>query len=178
VAYEQNGEPAEETVQWRVEVLEKVERLNVTGYLVQGALYDLAFYAPGAQPSEYAILQIGKRFYTADLETYDRLNDMGDYLVGLVSDYDLFLELPLETGNRFCDTDQLSRDDMGYCWLVGEPVTSQFGQAFPISLSTTPDFSQFEFVPGVGFIGFMYHHGGSLSEVDVQLIEYSLGAGE
>ncbi|HKJ26737.1 MAG TPA: hypothetical protein VJ965_03785 [Anaerolineales bacterium] len=175
VAYEQNDEEIEETIEWRVQVLEKVERHYVTGYRLRGSLYDLAFYTPGKLPSEYVILQTGGRYYNVDLNSFDRLKDENDLLVGLLNEYDLFLELPLEEGKHFCEAEQLTRDDGWYCWLVGEPAYSEYGPAFPLSYRTNPDFSQLTFVPGVGFTAFNYHHNGSVSDVNVQLMDYSIG---
>lgn len=179
VGYEKNGEIMEEEVQRRVEVLEKVERLNVTGYLMSGALYDLAFYTPETTPSEYAILQVGGRFYRADLDTYARLKDESDYLVELVSESSIFLDLPVQEGDRFCETMALTRDDGMYCWVVGAPeeymLESQPVSAYPLEYRTNPDYSRFLFAPGIGFVAFSYHHSGSVSEVSVELVEYSLG---
>ena len=175
IAYEQNGTIIEEPITWRVEVLEKTERQFVTGYKMRGSLRDLSFYIPRTTPSEYSIMQIGGRFYNADMDTYARLTDMDDLLIGLVSEYNLFLDLPLAANGHFCETEQLTRDDGGYCWMVGEPAESEYGQAFPLTYGTLGDFSQFEFVPGVGFTAFTYHHNGSTSDANVELIEYGLG---
>lgn len=178
VSYEVNGAVTEEILQWRVEVVEKVERLNVTGYLMRGSLYDLAFYTPGTQPREYAILQIGGDFYTADLAAYDRLKDPADSLVELVNESALFLRLPLESGDRFCETAHLAREDGAYCWVVGEIQPADQGQAYPLSYRTNSDYTQVSFEPGVGFISFTYHHNGSVSDADMHLVEYGLGANQ
>lgn len=183
VAYQQDGDVVEETIQWRVEVAEEVSRPPLSGYRMRGSLYDLAFYSPGTQPSEYAVLQVGNnRFYTADLEAYARLKTEDDFLFGLVSETNLFLELPLEAGNRFCEAEQITRLDGSYCWVVGEPemvtlpfLPDQTVQAYPLSYSTNPDFTQLYFAPGIGIVAFGYRHHGSASEVQVGLIEYSPG---
>lgn len=183
VAYQQEGGVVEETIEWRVEVVESVDYPSVTGYLMRGSLDDLAFYAPGKEPSSYAIIQVGSnRFYRADLDTYNRLKTEDDFHIGLVSEHNLILELPLETGNRFCEAEQITRLDGGYCWVVGEPETVTFAflpgrniQAYPISFSTNPDQTLIYFAPGIGIAAFRYHHSGSASDVQMALIEYSLG---
>ena len=185
VSYQQEGDVVEETIEWRVEVVESVDYPSVTGYLMHGSLDDLAFYTPGTEPSSYAIIQVGSnRFYRADLETYNRLKTEDDFHIGLVSEHNLILELPLETGNRFCEAEQITRLDGGYCWVVGEPEIVTFDflpgqdvQAYPISFSTNPDQTLIYFAPGIGIAAFRYHHSGSVSDVQMALVEYSLGSG-
>jgi hypothetical protein len=182
IAYEYGDQVIEESVRWRVEVLESVSRPTVTGYLMRGSLYDLAFYTPDTSPSKYAILQIGQRFYNSNLETYNRLKDQSDDLYGLVQDTNLFLQLPLEAGSRFCETERITSDTGMWCWVVGEAelislpgLPAQDILSYPISYVTNPDYSQFSFVPGVGFVAFIYHHNGTVSDVNVELVEYNLG---
>jgi hypothetical protein len=177
-------EGGEESLQWRVEVTETISKSNVTGYRMRGALSDLAFYAPGRQPSEYAILKVGSnRFYSADLEAYARLTDHEDiFLIGLVQEQNLFLELPLVVGNRFCEAEQITRLDESYCWVVGEPETVTLDaaaggdvQAYPLYYMTNPDQTVVYFSPGIGVVAFTYHHSGSASDVQMALIEYQPG---
>lgn len=183
VRYDSDGIPVEEILQWRVEVTETVSRSNVTGYKMRGKLYDLAFYAPGRQPSEYAILQVGSnRFYSADLETYARLTAEDNFLIGLVQEQNLFLELPLVAGNRFCEAEQITRLDESYCWVVGEPETVSLDavlggdvQAYPLYYRTNPDQTVVYFAPGIGVVAFTYHHSGSASDVQMALVEVQLG---
>ncbi len=181
VQYSGGGETVnEETLQWRVEVTETISRSNVTGYRMSGSLYDLAFYAPGKQPSEYAILQVGSsRFYSANLDTYARLVAEDDILVGLVQEPNLFLALPLEAGSRFCEAEQLTRLDESYCWVVGEPETVSLEAAaggdvlaYPLYYRTNPDQTTVYFAPGIGVVAFTYHHSGSTSDVQMALVEY------
>ena len=45
----------------------------------------------------------------------------------------------------------------------------------PIYQGTMPDSSSFGFIPGVGISGYAYRHHGTISEVDVHLIEFHPG---
>lgn len=179
----QVGAVTEETIQWRVEVTGVVSQPSVTGYRMRGALSDLAFYTPETQPSEYAIVQVGgNRFYSADLAAYARLASEEDLLIGLVQEQNLFLELPLAPGNRFCEAEQLTRVDGSYCWTVGKPeaVTldtpgGEAVQVYPLYYLTNPDQTLVTFAPGIGVVSFTYHHTGSISDIQMTLVEYSLG---
>lgn len=179
------GNVVDETVKWRVEVIEEISRPPVTGYRMRGSLDDLTFYSSETQPSEYAILQVGSsRFYTATTETYNRLNSEQDLLIGLVQEPDLFLELPLVAGNRFCEAEQITRADGSYCWMVGKAekltLNTPAGEnvwAYPLYYLTNPDQTAVTFAPGVGVVAFAYHHTGSVSNVQMELVEYSLGEG-
>lgn len=177
------GNVVDETVKWRVEVIEEISRPPVTGYRMRGSLDDLTFYSSETQPSEYAILQVGSsRFYTADLVAFARMGEESDLLIGLVQDINLILELPLVAGNRFCETEQLTRTDGSYCWMVGAPETLTLGTpdgetvwAYPLYYLTSPDQTMAYFAPGIGVVAFTYHHTGSISDVQMELVEYSLG---
>ncbi len=181
--YEGNvtSEAGEEAVRWRVEVVESFQREHVTGYLMHGSLYDLAFYTPSKLPSEYAILQVGDKFYQTDMAAYQRLKDEGDLLVDLVQDHNLILDFPLESGKHFCEAAQLTRLDASYCWIVGGPVPAALpafpdltGEAYPLWYSTLSDTTQETFLPGVGVVQFSYFHAGSVSQVEVSLVDYQI----
>jgi hypothetical protein len=46
---------------------------------------------------------------------------------------------------------------------------------FPVYMSTLPDFSMIQFIQGVGISRYVYSHNGTVSEVDVRLVEYHAG---
>jgi hypothetical protein len=71
-----------------------------------------------------------------------------------------------------------------YCWNVLEEKqvalnvkgidTGHTMTEFTIMQYTGPDHSIFSFVPGVGITRYQYVHHGTVSEVDVQLVEFHL----
>jgi hypothetical protein len=110
----------------------------------------------------------------------------GDDLANLVTENNVFLDLPLEKGKNFCDPASLARSDNMYCSIVGESTPFDAGHIkgvapstalleYPIVYQTMPDVSRTYFVPGVGISRYFYHHNGTVSDVDVHLIEYSPG---
>ena len=153
---------------------------------VTGAPWDLAWYDPAKEPSKYGILQVGGKFYKVPVETVARLSNAQDNLSGLVNEGSIFLDTPLEAGKKFGDLACLTRSDNMYCWVVGEVRSfdasgikgvdpSRKLQEYPITIRTNPDISTMYFVLGVGITGYSYIHHGTVSEVDVHLIEYHPG---
>jgi hypothetical protein len=176
----------EEEITWKMEVKRVFQRNAVIGYEMLGAPWDLAWYEAGKEPSEYGIIQSGGKFYRVPIETVIRLLNKEDYLYGLVDENDLFLETPLVFGKKFCDTVSMTRPDSMYCWNVGEGKPFDANNIkgidlskklweYPIVNPTMPDISMVAFVPSVGISHYIYSHHGTVSEVDVQLIEYYSG---
>ena len=181
-----SADVVEEEITWKMEVKEAIRRNEGIGYEMLGAPWDLAWYEVGRQPSKYGIVHIGNRFYRIQLESLTRLSNEQDNLADLVDDQDIFLDTPLAPAIKFCEPDSLSRPDNMYCWRVGEVQPFDASSIngvdlprelweFPITKQTMPDISTMYFVPGVGISGYMYRHHGTISEVDVRLVEYSPG---
>ena len=176
----------EEEITWKMEVKRVFQRNAVVGYELVGAPWDLAWYETGKEPSEYGIIQSGGKYYRIPVETVIRLMNEDDYLYGLVDENDVFLETPLVSGKKFCDTVSMTRPDNMYCWNVGEGKPFKAKDVigldasmelweYPVINQTMPDVSLIYFVPGVGISHYIYSHHGTVSEVDVQLIEYHPG---
>jgi len=181
-----SSEVGEEEITWKMEVKRVVQQNNIVGYEMLGAPWDLAWYEEGKKPSSYGIIQTGGRFYRTPTETITRLMSEDDTLAGLVSENELFLDIPLIQGKKFCDTWSIARSDNWYCWVVSQENQSTMMKIKGVDPSkmlveyrvvnqTMPDHSIFSFIPGVGISHYTYAHHGTVSEVDVQLIEYFAG---
>lgn len=187
VTWEDNGEVKSENLEWKMEVVEVIDRGDIIGYRMLGYPGDLAWYEEGKERSQYAILQAGSgSYYLSELDALERLKDNNDLLGFLVSEGQILLNIPLSNGKRFCEAEFITNPYGDYCWVVGlqekvdldkvigvdsrEPV-----DGFPIRYVTNPDHTVITFVPGVGITHYVYGHHGVLSEVDLQLIEYSNG---
>jgi len=179
-------EIAEKEIIWKMEVKRVFQRNDIYGYEMLGAPWDLAWYEDGKEPSDYGIIQAGGNFYQTSIEVVRRLMDESDYLGNLVGEYDIFLDVPLISGKKFCDLGSITRPENMFCWIVGDEiqvnVTDIKGVAFsdsileyPIYYGTNPDHSIMHFIPGVGISGYEYHHHGTVSDVEVRLIEYHSG---
>lgn len=179
-----SNEVREDTLTWEMEVIDVIERGDIVGYAMRGHPGDLTWYEEGKEPSEYAIIEVKPgRYYRTELDLLDRLRDDDDLLYELVDDLALFLDLPLASGQRFCPAEQLTRTDYMYCWLVmsvepadltgidgAPPLESPL--EYTLIFRTNPDHTIWKFVPGVGITHYVYSHHGTVSEVDVRLIEY------
>jgi len=115
-------------------------------------------------------------------EKLTRLTDPHDSLQGMLTEDDLLMKLPPKKGMKFCDNESKARPDDRYCWVIAsEREVTLNGvkglepgkrTAFLLQYVTLPDDTELEFVPGVGFISYRYHHHGSVADTEMSLIEY------
>jgi hypothetical protein len=187
VKWEGCGGICDKTISWKMEVLNVVQRSDFIAYAMHGHPADLAWYTEGKFPSVYAIVQKGPaQYYRATLETFKRLQDPADRLDNLLNERDLFLDAPLYPGKRFGEVEQLALPDGQYCWIVqseAQPLSHAIRGVSPdanfseytLSFVTLPDHTSVRFAPGVGMTHYTYVHHGTISEVDMQLIEYHPG---
>ncbi|MGD8455810.1 MAG: hypothetical protein PVF83_05435 [Anaerolineales bacterium] len=174
----------EEEIIWKMEVEKVFQRNDVFGYEMLGAPWDLAWYEVGKQPNEYGIIQAGGKFFRTSIDSVWRLWDESDALIALVNEDEVFLEVPLTMGKKFCGANSITRSDGRYCWNVQEEKQVELNvkgidpdrtmTEFTIAQYTGPDQSIFNFVPGVGITRYQYVHHGTVSEVDIRLVEFHL----
>lgn len=177
----------EKTTRWRMEVVEVIEAVHnngVTVYVMKGHPGDLAWYEEGKQRSDYVIVRSGQsRYYYAKTEILPRLRDANDDLYDLVQENNLFLDIPLLSKKKFCEAEYIALYNGGYCWVVSEGKqvklesvqgldTSSALTEYTICQGTQPDDICIGFIPGVGISRYRYNHHGTISQVDVALIEY------
>ena len=120
-----------------------------------------------------------------DMAVVDRVQDEDDPLDELVEDRDLFLDIPLLSGKKFCEAEYITLYNGGYCWLVkdGHPVEFEVVGLnatdtlveYGMVHATRPDHVYLGFIPGVGISQYVYRHHGTIAEVDVRLVEYYPG---
>ncbi len=182
----------EENVTWKMEVIEAIKRGHITGFVLKGSPYDLAWYNQGKKPGDYLMIHVyPDQFYLVNNDEkvanlVKRLKDKDDPLVGLVENNELFLDFPLIRGKVFGDAGQITRQDQWYCWLVeSEKATKlknikgvkkmQDVTEYELAYRTSPEHTIIDIVPGVGITRFVYIHHGSVAETDVKLIEYFPG---
>ncbi|MCB0181898.1 MAG: hypothetical protein KDI62_26955 [Anaerolineae bacterium] len=186
VKWQEGSEVLEDNVTWSMEVIDTVDRLHVKGYLLQGIPLDLAWYEPGKAPGTHVIVQVGTKYFYGDETTWSRLQDPDDLLLELVTEGDLFLDLPLQANKYFGETAQITRSDFAYFWVVEgaetvslENVKGADSQGdltqYTLAFRTLPDHQLVDFVPGVGITHYVYVHHGTVSEADVRLVEFRAG---
>ncbi|HBE18442.1 MAG TPA: hypothetical protein DEG17_24400 [Cyanobacteria bacterium UBA11149] len=182
----------EENITWKMEVVEAIQRGHVTGFVLKGSPYDLAWYNEGKEPGNYVMIHINPdQFYLVSnnekvAKVVQRLKDKDDALVGLVEEHELFLDFPLSRGKVFGDAQQITRKDRWYCWLVESEKARKLENIkgiekienvteYELAYRTSPEYTIMDIVPGVGITRFVYVHHGSIAETDVKLIEYFPG---
>jgi hypothetical protein len=184
-------EVREKTIRWKMEVVEVVPAVHnngVTAYVLKGRPGDLAWYEEGKERSDYVIIQSGQsRFYYAEVGVLSRLKDESDNLYDLVDEDRLFLDTPLLPGKTFCETEYITLHNGGYCWIVstekqveledvkGLDATDALTE-YTICKGTQPDDLCFGFILGLGISHYKYNHHGTISYVDVRLVEYHSGS--
>jgi hypothetical protein len=177
----------QERVTWEVEVADTIVRGDVHAAVMKGYPQDLAWLERERLPSEYLLIRVGgSRFYLLGGErgavAERRLRDRQDPLVDLVYDSELLLDLPLRTGKRFCTADQITREDRFHCWVVESEAPADLRSIrgvdsnrahtrYTIALRTGGEHQIYGFVPGVGFTSYAFGHQGTVSAVEVDLVQ-------
>jgi hypothetical protein len=118
-------------------------------------------------------------------ENMKRLENPGAAVQDMLSDDDLFMKFPLKKGLKFCDPEAMKRPDDRYCWVVAsvhkvalndvKGLEPRQYTAFLLQYVTNPDDTELEFVPGLGFISYRYHHHGTVADTEMRLVEYHAG---
>jgi hypothetical protein len=183
-------EEVEESVTWRVEVTDVVQRDHVTGYVLKGSLDDLAAYESGATPADHVIIQVGvDKFYASNGDAITRLkagDSADDALVGLIMPELQLLDLPLYKDKVFGDPQQITRPDRMYAWWVTDvgpaDLTGIRGtpdglapERCTVSMVTIGGSTVQEFVPGLGIVQYTYQHNGTPAAAAMRLVEYHSG---
>ncbi len=190
VKWELKGKAQQKTLTWKMSVTDKIERADgVVGYVMNGHPFDLAFYEDGKKPSDYLYLAKANRVYQItllDAKPIERVKNSGDALVDLLVDDNLVFDFPFTVGKKFGPAQLTANSDGMNYWTVTEQKQTTLlgvkGIANPeviestLNFKTNPDNQSVFMVPSIGITRFVYHHNGTLSDVDVKLIEYSAGA--
>jgi hypothetical protein len=180
----------EKSMRWQMEIVETIDRRSVVAARIKGHPLDLAWYEEGREPREYLIVQVwGQRYYLLQggraAQALQALRSRQGPFVDLVTEGELFLELPLVANRAFGATSQLTREDQFYCWIVGVPREDRLEAlkrdtrepvlVWEVSERTIGSLQSYEFAPGIGFTRYRYRHHGTVSEFDVRLVEYHKG---
>jgi hypothetical protein len=190
------AEVLEKTVQWKMEVVEAIERQSLAAFVIKGFPADLAWYAEGKEQGDYLLLRVqGDRYYLVRdhrvEEVLRRLRDPSDPLIGLVREEELYLQLPADAGAVFGATEQITREDRLYCWVYSESREVSLDHVRELArrgrdrrkkrtaheqeYRSLADVTIVEWVATLGITRYRYHHNGTVSDVDVRLVEYSPG---
>ena len=184
------NEVSETKVIWKTEVLRVIHRNGLSVAVIRGFPGDLDWSDGRPTPGDSLIIRsVQDRFYIISsdnsADALRRLDDAKDSLSGLLSDDNLFFGLPIKAGSKFCDADGMARPDGMYCWVVGAPqrhslvgvrgAATREATAYTVEYRTAPDDTEFVFVPGIGVVGYEYHHHGTVADTVLKLAEFHPG---
>jgi hypothetical protein len=156
--------------------------------LVRGFPADFDWSDCKTDPRDYLFVQTrGGDFHVLTseeklAENIKKLETPDASVQDMFSDDDLFMKFPLRKGMKFCDPEAMKRTDDHYCWVVASVHEVQLNDvkglkpgkqtAFLLQYLTNPDDTELEFVPGLGFISYRYHHHGTVADTEMRLVEY------
>ena len=192
VKFALNGKDREKTLTWTTEINTVVVRNKIVIARGKGLPSDLAMYDNSVKPAPFLFVKINPwRLYVIHDqgridEVWNKATKPDEGLFGIVTEADLLLDFPLLEGKAYGETEQITRSDASYVYVVegkkqlaasaikGLPA-SRSSDEFSISFRTRPDLTTWKFTPGVGFTGYHYSHHGTTGEADCHLTEYRPG---
>jgi hypothetical protein len=187
VQWDAQGKTQQKSLTWKMQVVDQIARDDsIVVYVMRGHPLDLAFYEEGKPPSDYLYVVKANRVYQITLldnQPITRAKNARDALADWLTDDNLVFDFPLGVDKKFGPA-QFLADGM-YCWVVvaAKPATLSGikgvapvnATEYALDFKTNPDRQTVYFVPGIGITRFVYHHNGTLSDVDVKLVEYAAG---
>jgi hypothetical protein len=174
-------------VTWKTSVERAIRRGGLTIAVVKGMPGDLDWSEGDAKPSLSIVVrtQDAKFYLIEDDAARSALHELDNAAYDWskqLDDDDLFLELPLANGKKFCDADGMKRDDGEYCWVTGPAHEATLAGvkgiqpakhvAYGVEYRTNPDDMEFDFVPGIGMVTYQYHHHGTTADTELHLVEF------
>jgi hypothetical protein len=171
----------------KCEVLGVYRRDSLAVALMRGFPWDFDWSEGDANPSDWLIAKTSSgQIYVLDnkklQENLKRLDNPADALQDMLQEDDLLMKLPLKKGMKFCDAEARMRPDDRYCWVVAatrdvalsgvKGLRPREYKSFLVQYVTNPDDTELEFVPGLGFTSYRYHHHGSVADTEMKLVEY------
>jgi len=175
------------TITWTTVVLSVRSRDSVQVAVVQDWPTALAWWEPGQRPDTSLIACVANRVYHVSAGGGSR-QGLGDSLLSSrrpLSPDDLLLHLPIHTGDLYGRNPD-ERADTFYAWYVeasapvGPSLTSLGAPSgdslYTLVYRTMPDHQIFDFVPGFGFVRYVYNHHGTVAEASAILLSARLPA--
>jgi len=180
---------------WTVRVLKILHRETFNAAIIEGWPSDLCFYNENAKRSTNLFVEIfAKGLYQFSLDDFggndewsrlvnlpgDEPPDVGGYEYATEESNRIILVPHLTVGMEF-GGDRDSRNGM-WCWKVVGLETLDLPDVaglshplqrarFALSNWDNTGHEEADFVPGLGFTRYFYHHNGSTSDVEMQLVK-------
>ena len=170
----------EKEIEWKMEVVDKFDYDHYKIYLMKVHPGDLVSYKPGKEPSKYGYLVAGNKiFEIIDEKRMEELIDSkGQGRYDIISEHLLVFDFPLFKEKRFGATGQLLRPGGNYQWVVKDVIEKEYGgekvEEYQLTYRTLADHQEVGVIEGVGITYYRYVHHGTVSEVDVKLVDYGV----
>jgi hypothetical protein len=177
-----------QTITWRMEIIDVISRDLVVAAVVKGHPRDLISFDPKREPGVSVIVQVHlRKHYLLEGEraqaVLKRLKDPSDVLSDLVRESEVFLETPVSLGQRFCQTEMMTRTDWRNCWFVEEERTPSVksvpgvpadwdGPEWGIAYRSSPSSEFVAFAPGIGLTSYDYGRDGTTAYVQLKLTAF------
>ncbi len=157
---------------------------SIYGSITKGHPADLAWYEEGKQRGNYILIRTSNSYYLIEQENasiFEKLEAQNENVNELISDDRLILSFPLTLEKKFGDN--MGPSDNMYGWFVekieetalsdthGSPVKAI---EYEINMRTLPDHVFIHYADGIGITRYIYGHHGTVSDVDVKLIDWHL----
>jgi hypothetical protein len=177
----------EKLIAWEMEIERVIPRGNLVAAVVKGFPRDLDRSKGDTTPAESLIIESGgAKFYWIPPASFKsvlaRLENPADKLENLTTASQLFLQLPLAQGDKFCDMTGMIRTDGFYCWVAEEPQAAELSgvqgippgehTAYPVHFLTADESTSYDFVPGVGITRYSFQVHGTQSDTELRLEEF------
>ena len=192
VSWEVDGKVESRRIQWRMEIIDRIQRDDATVAVLKGHPADLAWYSPAQARGDYLLVKSSEnRFYLVHGEPYfeqllGRAKDPKQPMDDLLTRRDLVLQLPLNNDTRFGEEDQLNRPDKMNAWTVESIERTRLSGVrgaprgehpqYTVALLTNPDHTFISYVAGVGITSYVYGHHGTVSSTSVKLVRFHRAA--
>ncbi|MDE3137240.1 MAG: hypothetical protein KGL59_11745 [Acidobacteriota bacterium] len=177
----------EKLIAWKMEVDRVIPRGDMVAAVVKGFPRDLDRSKGDTIPVESLIVESGgAKFYWIPPAFFKsvlaRLENPADKLENLTTANQIFLQLPLAMGDKFCDMTGMIRTDGFYCWVAGDPQAADLSgvqgipagehTAYPVNFLTANDSTSYDFVPGVGITRYRFQVQGTQTDTELHLEEF------
>lgn len=181
-------------VKWEMRITERIQRGNSRAAIVNGFPADLDWSDGNPKRCDSLLVELeGKGLYWIGTDetpdALEKIRNSNASMSDIVTVDDQLLDLPLANRKKYgCDSEAMKRSDSEYCWTVDSSyetslsdvtgVSHEPRKAYTIRYVTNPDDTTLDFVPGVGFTSYAYHHHGTEADTEIKLVEFHPGPHE
>jgi len=176
-------------VRWTSTVIDAFDHGDVAGALLQGGVWDLAWWSSDARPGSYEVLRVGTRYYLlrdVSKTAFAAVKSGGRKALPADLDQHVWFDVPLTKDRVLRPRDMGRRDDTSYGWWIDSVDPARLDvaglrdrtrRAYRLAYVTLASEHYVTVVPGIGVTAFTYVHHGTLAEAYAHLIAYRRGRG-